>query len=212
MANEKILILEAPWHDDIEKTQATREIYASAETLLHVDPQPVRMIQRPLVSVTYLDDIRNFVSLKCNQKGLNIIIFSAHGSHTLSRRNKHRRKLTAFDGEVNISIDIRHLTGTLERSVIVLDACEVGKGVKSFRTTAGSLGAIGFKNNVDWIDSSVFILALLLNFQKSKVFHLTHARSSTQAIESRAKKTINEMLEGTYKSFKGPLGIEYSFR
>ena len=211
MANEKILILEAPWSDDIEETQSTREIYASAETLLRLGPQPARIIQRPLVSSTYLDDIQKFVRLKCNQESPNVIIFSAHGSHTLTRRGKHRRTLTAFDGEINISIDIRQLKGTLEHTVIVLDACEVEEGVKSFCRTAGSLGAIGFKNDVNWVDSSVFILALLLNFQESGVFHLKGARRSTQTTKSRAKKTIVEMLEGTYKSFKEPLGIEYSF-
>ena len=31
MANEEVLILESPWSEDIEDTQATRDIYASAE-------------------------------------------------------------------------------------------------------------------------------------------------------------------------------------
>ena len=212
MVKGKILIFEAPWSDDIEDTQATRGIYTSAETLLHLGPQPVRVIQRPLVSSTYLEDIKKFVGLKCNQKGSNVIIFSAHGSHTLSKGGLHRRKLTAFDREINISIDIRQLRGSLERTIIILDACEAGEGVKSFRNTADSLGAIGFKNNVDWIDSSVFVLALLLKFGESEVFYLKPARRNTQAIQTSAEKAIKKMLKTTYKSFKEPLGIEYSFR
>ena len=61
MANDKILVLEAPWSEDIEDTQATRDIYASAETLLRTGNKPVRMIHRPLIATTYTGDIERFV-------------------------------------------------------------------------------------------------------------------------------------------------------
>ena len=217
MANEKILIFEAPWFPKIEDTQATRDIYASAETLLRIGPQPIRIIQRPLVSTTYLDDIEKFVDLECNQKGPNVIIFSAHGSHTFSKENKNRRKIKAFDRSINISVDIRCLKEKLGRTIIVLDSCEIGKNVGSFRRASGSLATLGFTKDVDWVDSSVFILALLLHFQQNDVFQedvfsLKRARKSTRETESKTEKTIKKMLEGTYKSFKKPLGIIYSFR
>ena len=211
MANEKILILEAPWSHNIEDTQATREIYASAETLLRLGPQPIRIIQRPLVSTTYLDDIEKFVDLKCNRKGPNVIIFSAHGSHELTEKNKNRRELEAFDRSINISVDIRPLKEKLERTIIILDSCQVGKKVESFRKASGSLAAIGFRGDVDWVDSSIFILALLLNFQNEGVFHLERVRKSTPKTEPKPEKIIRTMLESTYKSFEKPLGIEYSF-
>ena len=211
MANEKILILEAPWSNEIADTQATRDIYTSAETLCRLGPEPIRIIQRPLVSMTYLDDIEKFVDLECNQKGPNVIIFSAHGSHTLSKNNKHRRQLDAFDGSINISREIRRVKKKLGHTIIVLDSCELGTNVESFRKASGSLAVIGFTENVDWVDSSVFILALLLRFQMNGVFHLQRARKSTSKTEPKTKRTIREMLEGTYKSFKEPLGIEYSF-
>ena len=50
MATEKVLTLEAPWSDGIEDTQATQDIYASAETLLRIGSEPVRIIHRPLIS------------------------------------------------------------------------------------------------------------------------------------------------------------------
>ena len=78
MVNNKILIFEAPW-SGIDDTRATREIYKSAETLLQLGPDPVQIIQRPLISTTYKDDISEFATLPCNQKGPNFIIFSTHG-------------------------------------------------------------------------------------------------------------------------------------
>ena len=211
MANEKILILEAPWSDDIEDTQATRDIYSSAETLLRIGPEPIRIIQRPLVSTTYVDDINKFVDLECNQRGPNVIIFSAHGSHTLSKSNRNRRELEAFDEDINISKEIRRVGDKLQRSIIILDSCETGKNIKSFCKAASSLGAIGFSEDVDWIDSSIFILALLLHFQDKGIFNLKRARKRTSRTEPKTEETIREMLEGTYKSFKKPLGIEYDF-
>ena len=93
MANEKVLILEAPWSDDIEDTQATRDIYASAETLLRIGTNPVRIISRPLISTTYAQDIEQFVDLDCNRRGPNVVVLSAHGK--VVKRN------LGSDGESN---------------------------------------------------------------------------------------------------------------
>ena len=56
MANEKVLILKAPWPDDIGDTQATHGIHASATTLLRVGTNPVRITRHPLISSTYVQD------------------------------------------------------------------------------------------------------------------------------------------------------------
>ena len=163
MANEKVLILEAPWSDDIEDTQATRDIYASAETLLRIGTNPVRIISRPLISTTYVQDIEKFVDLDCNKRGPNVIVLSAHG-RTLNRRARGKRlrikrQLEAFDGKINISKGIRPLQEKLTRSIIVLDSCSVGISPKEFRKRSGALAVIGFADAVDWIDSSMFVLA-----------------------------------------------------
>lgn len=205
MANEKILIFESAWSERIEDTHSTREIYSSAETLLGLGPSPVRIIQRPLVSSTYLGDIKKFTALECNKRGLNIIIFSAHGNHTKTKTGKHSRKLEAFDREIEISEEIRKVRRRLSRTLIVLDSCEVGESIKSFRAAARSMGAIGFTEDVGWADSSVFILALLLNFQEAEVFKLRKASLS------KAKRVIEDMLGGTYKSLGVSLGIDRAF-
>jgi len=214
MANEKILILEAPWSFTIADTSATREIYSSAETLLSIHPEPVRIIQRPLVSTTYLDDIKQFVSLECNKRGPNIVVLSSHGCHTLVLRGnakKHRRELRGFDDSINISVEIRRLTDSLKRTIFILDACEVGENISSFREAAGAAGAVGFSETVDWIDSSVFVLALLLKFQSSGVFHMKRARTSTGVTTPKAEKVVQEMKLGPYKSLMKSLSVQYSF-
>lgn len=208
MANEKILIFESAWSERIEDTRSTHEIYSSAETLLGLGPSPVRIIQRPLVSSTYLEDIEKFITLECNKKGLNIIIFSTHGYHTKTKTGKHRRELESFDQEIiDISAEIRNVKGKLSRTIIVLDSCEVGKSMKSFRAAAQSMGAIGFTEDVGWVDSSVFILALLLNFQEAGVFDKKQRKASL----SRAKRVIDDMLASTYSSLRVSLGIDSSF-
>ena len=141
----------------------------------------------------------------------NVIIFSAHGSHTLTKKNKHRRKLGAFDGTINISREIRQLSEKLGRTIIVLDSCEVGEKVESFRQASGSLATIGFAGGVNWVDSSVFVLALLLRFQQEDVFHLQRARKSTEKTKPKPEKVIREMLKGTYRSFSKTLDIEFSY-
>lgn len=214
MANEKILILEAPWSTSIADTRATRDIYSSAETLLSIHPEPVRIIQRPLVSTTYLNDIEQFVSLDCNKCGPNVVVLSAHGNHSLVQRSgmeKHKRELQAFDGEVNISAQVRSISASLRRTVFVLDACEVGENVRFFRRAAGALGAVGFSKMVDWIDSSVFVLALLLRFQNSGLFHLKRARGNRGNTMPKVEKIVRDMVTGSYKSLAKSLGFQYNF-
>lgn len=212
MANEKILILEAPWSSNIADTRAVREIYSSAETLLSVHPEPIRIIQRPLVSTTYINDIDQFVSLECNKRGPNIIVFSAHGSHSLLKRSggtKHRRELQAFDCDVNISAQIQKISANLGRTIFILDACEVGRNLKSFREAAKALGAIGFSEIVDWVDSSVFVLAVLLRFQDGGIFHLKRARTNRGNTMPKTQRIIEEMVNGNYKSLAKSLGVQY---
>ena len=125
MANEKILVFEAPWSPRIDETQATKDIYMSAETLLRVGLEPVRVIHRPLISSSYTRDIQKFTALECNQRGPNFVIFSAHGSLKLRRNKskvKYRRELRAFDGKINLSAEIRDVSESLTRTIIILDS------------------------------------------------------------------------------------------
>jgi hypothetical protein len=211
MAMEKILILEAPWSDEIEDTRATREIYSSAETLLSVHPEPLRIIQRPLILSTYINDIERFVSLDCNLRGPNVVIFSAHGVHSLVSGKKHRRELQAFDGDINISKEVTKLNGKLGRTIFILDACKIGIRPKSFRQATGALAVIGFTKTVDWIDSSIFVLAVLLRLQQTRALHLKRALKNTKFKESTVKKVIEGMTDGVYKSLASSLGVQHDF-
>ena len=210
MANEKILIFETDWfeEEEIEASRSIRHIYSSAETLLGLGNPPVRVVRRSLISDMYRDDIEAFVDLDCNSKGVNVVIFSTHGSYEMTEKGKHRRELETSDyNDVNISKEIRKLDEKLDRTIIVLDTCEVGKKVSSFRKAAGAAAVVGFSKEVYWKDSSVFVFAMLLNFRESGVFQ---ARMRKTAL-GRAKNTVREMLNGTYKSFKDSLGVECSF-
>lgn len=211
MSNEKILILETDWfeEEEIEASRSIRHIYSSAETLLGLGDPPVRVVRRSLISNMYRDDIEAFVDLDCNSKGVNVVIFYTHGSYEMTQKGRHRRTLYTSDGKkLKISGGIQKLDEKLDRTILVLDACEVGEKVSSFRKAAGAAAAVGFSKEVDWKDASVFVFAMLLNFRESGVFQDGIMRETALG---RAEDTVREMLNGTYKSFKDSLGIECSF-
>ena len=214
MANEKILVFEAPWSTRIDETQATKDIYMSAETLLRVGPEPVRVIHRPLISTRYKQDIRDFAVLECNQRGPNFIIFSAHGSFTALRRNKrkvYRRNLEAFDGGVNLSTGIRDVSDSLTRTIIILDSCDIGDKIKSFYRASGAAGVIGFTEEIDWVDSTMFILAVLLKFHGEGVMNQKRIRKTTEKTKSSQQKVLEDMTKGAWKSLAKSLGVQSYF-
>ena len=225
MANEKVLILEAPWSDNIEDTRATQDIYVSAEMLLRSGAKPARVIHRPLISTTYKNDIKQFVELDCNQRGPNVIVLSAHGKVVRKTVKKHKtvvkkqtserrglvRHLEAFDDDINLSRDIQFLRDKLSRSIVVLDACEVGVSLKNFRQISGALAVVGFAEEVDWVDSSMFVLAMLFKLHQGGVLSLKRATRSTKARRSRVEIVIRTMIDGPYASMAKSLDVRTTF-
>ena len=217
MANEKILIFEAPWSPKIAETQATKDIYTSAETLLRNGPEPVRIIQRPLVSSTYLRDIEDFAALECNQRGPNFVVFSAHGSFSRVRQEKGgpvylRRQIEAFDREINLSSGIQKVSESLSRTIIILDSCAIGTNIKSFYRASRAAGVIGFdKEEIDWVDSTMFILAVLLRFHSEDVMGLLRIRRTTNISVSRPQRVLESMTQGAWKSLAKALSVQYYF-
>jgi hypothetical protein len=209
MAYEKILILESSWADDSENyirdSRSTARIYLSFESLLSLHDVPVFAVHRPLLAARYATDIRQFVSLPANVNHLNIVILSAHGSFTRVQKGDkkvNRRRLHAIDGQIALSRDIHSLKGVLERTVFILDACDVGSRIGEFRNAAGALGVIGFSQSVDWADSAIFVLALLLHIQSRGIFK--KSRPSSDAM----KRLVDELRNGAYKSLAESLGLE----
>ena len=215
MANEKILVFEVPWSPRIDETQATKDIYMSAETQLRIGPEPVRVIHRPLISSRYTQDIEDFAALECNQSGPNFVIFSAHGSFTPLPRDKnkirYRREIEAFDGEVNLSTEIRKVSKSLTRTIIILDSCDIGEKIKSFYHASGAAGVIGFAEEVDWVDSTTFILAVLLKYYGGGVMTQKRIRKTTTKTVSSQQKVLEGMTKGAWKSLAESLGVESYF-
>jgi len=140
---------------------------------------------------------------------MNIVILSAHG--TFSRvqkgdRTVNRRRLSAIDGEIKLSRDIRNLKGKLKRTVFILDACEVGERVNEFRKAAGALGVIGFSKSANWADSAVFVLALLLHIQTMEIFQKPQSLGRTLI-----RHLVDDLRQGTYKSLAKALGLEVAW-
>ncbi len=218
MAFEKILILESRWGDDIADTRSTTVIYRSLEALLSLHEKPVRIISLPLIK-SYQDDISGFVSLESNRRGPNVIIISAHGRYR-SRRKKHgtagSRLVEGFDSPLNLSADFwkhyRLNPERLKRSIFILDSCEIGKSIKVFLKISGAYGVIGFDREVDWIDSTVFIFALLSKYQERGVFQLERTRLNNGWQTPLPERILEEMEDGAYSTIMDELGVRYEFR
>lgn len=121
------------------------------------------------------------------------------------------RKIKAFDGKINLSTNIRSIQAHLKRSIIILDSCLVGGNAKSFYRASKAAGVVGFSEKVDWIDSTVFILALLLRYRNDKVMELERINRTTAKRVSRPQKVLEEMTNGPYKSLAKSLGVESYF-
>ena len=214
MSYEKLLILESKWSDEITDTRSSTEIYTSIESLFSLQEQPVRIINRPLLSKLYLEDINQFVSLDSNKAGPNIVIITAHGSHTTIKkegRKLNRRVLDGYDGEIHLSEDMKEYVkkygDNLKRTIFILDSCQIGTKISGFLKVSKSYGVVGFSKNVDWIDSAIFTLALLLKFQQGGVFQLQRARKSNP----KAERILTEMKSSLYAPLMEALGVEYKF-
>ncbi len=212
MAFEKILILESTWaanfSDYISDSRSTSEIYTSLRSIMSVQTRPVWPIVRPLLKSRFRDDLRQFVGLRANKKGPNVVVLSAHGSHELSKAKKHRRLVGAIDGKINLSAKIKDMVniyGPLEKTIFVLDACSIGQNIRSFRQASGALGVIGFSEDTDWVDSSVFVLGLLLKFQEDGIFQMR------KTAPDRPHKVLQKMKSGAFRSLMRELGVEYKF-
>ena len=205
--NEKLLILESNWADAeanyLLDSRSVSQIYGSIEKLLSVGDHPLSIIQRPLLKCRFAKDLEQFVSLESNKRGINVVILCGHG--WINRGHSISRQLTAIDGEINLSVEIRKLKEKLGRTIIVLDSCSVGEKVKSFRAASGALGVIGFARDVNWVDSAVFILAVLCHFHQEGVFFM----QKKSAV--RPKRVMERLHASHYGSFFEELGVEYAF-
>lgn len=218
MSYEKILILESRWSDDIADTRSTTVIYRSLEALLSLQEKPVRIISLPLLR-SYPADISRFVELESNRRGPNVIIMSAHGRYRKLRKkhgSRNVRIVEGHDGRFDIGIGLtRGFSGkrqSLGRSIFILDSCEIGKNIKGFLRASGAYGVIGFAREVDWIDSAVFIFAMLSKYQESGVFQLERARRNNGYQTPLPEKILEEMEQGAYGAIMKELGVRYRFR
>jgi hypothetical protein len=204
----QVLILEGNWGEDeaayLTDSRSTSRLYAALEDLLSLGSKPVKFIQRPLLNRRFTKDIRNFISLTKNQSKGTVIILSAHGSRRKTEEGKKRRVLRAFDGKLNLSLKIKEVGDTLGNTILVLDSCEIGQKLELFQRVAKALAVIGFRQDVGWVESAVFILALLDKLDDYNYFYF----SNETEIRHAATAAINAMWDVPYKSLAEHLGAE----
>jgi hypothetical protein len=194
MALEKLLILETDWQEG----KPAGRLYGSVAGLPAEPPLICR--RRPFLAATYLQELRDFLSLPANRKGVNVAVFSAHGQY----QPGEPRMLKGMDGRVDLG-ELRGLRGQLDKSIFILDACQVGSDLHSFISATGALGVLGFQKQVNWLASSVLVLALLRRFHQEGVFHMRRHSPI------RPRKILDSMLAREYNTLMGQLGVTYLF-
>jgi hypothetical protein len=206
-----VLILEGNWGQDdrtyLTDSRSTSRLYAALEDLMFLrarerGKRPVRFIQRPLLACRFADDIKDFVSLNKDQGRGTVIILSAHGSRRRTVTGKKRRMLQALDGRLNLSVQIKDVGDVLDKTILVLDSCEIGEKLELFQKVARALAVIGFRHDVDWVESALFILALLDKLDKYRYF------SDEAKIRHAAITAINAMWRIPYRSLADHLEAE----
>lgn len=203
-----VLILEGNWGEDyatyLTDSRSTSRLYTALEDLLSLK-QPLKFIQRPLLNSRFVQDIQNFITLTENQEGGTVIILSAHGERIETDDGRTRKRvLNALDGSLNLSLQIKGVRD-LGRTILILDSCEVGEGLKSFQKIAKALAVVGFGKSVNWIDSTLFVLALLDKLNQNGYF------SNKAEIDKVAKKAIEKMWKNPYLELTKTLEAEKEF-
>ena len=109
-------------------------------------------------------------------------------------------------GRFNLSKGVRALHAKLARSIVILDSCWLGDTLERFRKLSGALAvAVGFDDEVDWVDSSMFVLAILCRLHQEDVLSLKRTRP-------RSKTVITKMINGPYSSLAESLSVQTAFR
>jgi len=213
VGHEKILVLESTWAEEPDEyltdTSSSSQVYRALEVMASTQEHPITTVVRPLLAKRFARDLRGFTALPANTGGNNVIVLCGHGDLAevdvgkRKKRVKHRRVLKAYDGDLDLDAEIKVAAeeSSLERSIIILDSCFVGEAPKKFRRRCGALGVIAFREEVDWVDSSVFVLGLLLHFMEEGIFHMKR-RSPV-----RPKRVLEAMTEGPYASLAEALGV-----
>ncbi len=157
---------------------------------------------RCLLAATLLAECRSFLCLPENQRGVNLLLFSTHGEWL----EDGRRCLAAADRLLLLEVALQPLRPHLSRTLLVLDACQVGRELPQLCQTFGLLGAVGFAGTVNWTASSAFILSLLRQWVAAEVLHLRRASSR------RPAQVMAHMQAGSYAPLMQQLGVQHAWK
>ena len=92
-----------------------------------------------------------------------------------------------------------------------MDSCDIGAKIESFYDASGAAGVIGFTEEVDWVDSTTFILAVLLKYYGGGVMNQKRIRKTTTKTMSSQQKILEGMTKGAWKSLAESLGVQSYF-
>jgi hypothetical protein len=197
----KLLLLESDWRGAADRpptqTRSAARLYAALGGLLSTPARPLECLRRPLLADSLQSELADFVKLPENRRGPNVVVISTHGFYQAPSGHL----LAAADGLIEPRRVFAALEGRLHRSLVIMDACQIGADLSALR--AGTLGLVGFQGEVDWLASSVFVLALLRGWQRAGVFELQRAHPA------RAKRVLDSMRGGDYARLMRELGVVY---
>ena len=210
----RILLLESSWAESMADymtcTKSSSKIYGLLSTLALDEYGPVNVIEKPLLAHRFQIDIAQFADTQSLFKGVHTIIISGHGADLFQPGgksvgfNRDSKGVRCIDGEISLIEHLRPIREKLKHTLLIIDACRVGTEVHNIVKQTGVYGCVGFSKSVPWTDSTLFVLALLLNLFEFGIFH----GNTTD----KAKKILQSMQRGAYGSLMRSLKVEYAFQ
>jgi len=197
----KLLILEAAWRK--HPTSAPTETRSASALYVAAVQGPTLQVERhALRADTLVQRVNTFVGYPENRRGLNVIVLSAHGHYDAL---SGRRTLAMDDGAAEFYPLLAAIGPHLRRSLVMLDACQIGQQPQHLRQALALLGVVGFAREVSWTASGVLMHALLRRWMEAGVFHLRRASPI------RAKRVVESFFHNEYKMLSQRLALTYAF-
>lgn len=176
MNNRALLVLEAPWYYD--KALSVRRLYQ-------------RLTQGQIQSFL---PAQNLLQLQKFSQQDGILVLSGHG-----KIQNNQRLIHTSQGYLNICHYLQQLKTPLTKTILILDACYIGKQPEQLRAALGLKAVLGFSKQVNWQASSILIQALLQRWQYSH--HSQHDIDSLQ-----------QMIQGEYLYLMQELGVVWAYK
>ena len=140
------------------------------------------MLYQRILPITYhaLDPQHNAIRIRqfiqqCPPQQYAILLLSGHG-----KIEQQRRLLWMQHSYIDIVAFLAALNLDFSRTLLILDACEIGRRPPEIQQQLGCAGILGFQHRVNWQAASIFIIQVLRYWRQHPDIQALAAHLNTQ--------------------------------